>query len=481
MRMVWMTCFLSRGLAGMLALLMASVGAHAATPSLVADLVTGEVLAQEDATRPWYPASLTKLMTAYVALQAVRDGRLSMDTPFVVSTRAARAAPSKMGFNPGTEVTLDNALKMLMVKSANDIAIMIAEGVSGSVEDFAAQMNRSAAALGMRQSHFVNPNGLFDAHHISSARDMAMLARALYTDFPQAAGLYGIGALKLGDRVIPTHNGLLGRYPGADGMKTGFVCPSGFNVVASATRNGRHIVVVVMGSPNARSRTIKAAKLFDLGFGTYSFLRKADLSSLPEVGGTPPNMRQDICGRHRKVVQEDDLAVVQPAASVDDNPAAARAIALGSRPVFEPVEVFVGRKPDWTGPVAMARTAPVSASPNARAYAPHQGIGATASRAIPVKSAAKKPAAKQAALHAAPDAKRLKEDKAKTAARDKARANMTVAQKTDLAGKAKIAGKPAANGKAQPKKITSQKPEPAKAAKSTKGTKATDQEKEKTP
>ena len=93
MRMVWMTCFLSRGLAGMLALLMASVGAHAATPSLVADLVTGEVLAQEDATRPWYPASLTKLMTAYVALQAVRDGRLSMDTPFVVSTRAARAAP----------------------------------------------------------------------------------------------------------------------------------------------------------------------------------------------------------------------------------------------------------------------------------------------------------------------------------------------------------------------------------------------------
>ena len=278
--------------------------------------------------------------------------------------------------------------------------------------------------------------------------------------------------------MIPTHNGLLGRYPGADGMKTGFVCPSGFNVVASATRNGRHIVVVVMGSPNARSRTIKAANLFDLGFGTYSFLRKADLSSLPEVGGTPPNMRQDICGRHRKVVQEDDLAVVQPAASVDDNPAAARAIALGSRPVFEPVEVFVGRKPDWTGPVAMARTAPVSASPNARAYAPHQGIGATASRAIPVKSAAKKPAAKQAALHAAPDAKRLKEDKAKTAARDKARANMTVAQKTDLAGKAKIAGKPAANGKAQPKKITSQKPEPAKTAK---GTKATDQEKEKTP
>jgi D-alanyl-D-alanine carboxypeptidase len=366
MQMVWMTSFLTRGLVGMLALLAAGVGTHAATPSLVADLVTGEVIAQDDATRPWYPASLTKLMTVYVALQAVRDGRLSMDTPFVVSTRAARAVPSKMGFNPGTEVTLDNALKMLMVKSANDLAIMIAEGVSGSVEDFAVEMNRSAAALGMRQSHFVNPNGLFDANHISSARDMAVLARALYTDFPGAAGLYGIGALKLGDKVIPTHNGLLGRYPGADGMKTGFVCPSGFNVVASATRHGRHIVVVVMGSPNARARTVKAASLFDLGFGASGFLRTANLHALPDVGGTPPNLRQDICGRHKKVVQEDDLAVVQPAVPVDDSPAAffasdganvVRPFVMGPRPVFEPVEVFVGRKPDWTGPVAMARHA----------------------------------------------------------------------------------------------------------------------------
>jgi D-alanyl-D-alanine carboxypeptidase len=197
--MFWMTSVLSRGIAcglvGTLALLAASVDARAATPSLVADLVTGEVIAQEDATRPWYPASLTKLMTVYVALQAVRDRRLSLDTPFVVSIRAARAAPSKMGFNPGTEVTLDNALKMLMVKSANDIAIMIAEGVSGSVEDFAVEMNRAAAAIGMRQSHFVNPNGLFDAKHVSSARDMAMLARALHSDFPEAASLYGIGAL----------------------------------------------------------------------------------------------------------------------------------------------------------------------------------------------------------------------------------------------------------------------------------------------
>jgi D-alanyl-D-alanine carboxypeptidase len=460
MRMVALTSGFSRGLAGCLAVLAAATGAHAATPSLVADLVTGEVIAQEEATRPWYPASLTKLMTVYVALQAVRDGRITMDTPFVVSQRAAKAAPSKMGFNPGTEVTLDNALKMLMVKSANDLAIMIAEGVSGSVEDFAVEMNRAAAALGMRQSHFVNPNGLHDPNHVSSARDMAVLARALYSDFPQAADLYGIGALKLGDRVIPTHNGLLGRYPGADGMKTGFVCPSGFNVVGSALRNGRHIVVVVMGSPNAKARTIKAASLFDLGFGASGFMRKTSLSALPDVGGEAPNLRQDICGKHKKVVQEDDLAVVQPSAGGEDSAAAffandgrpaARGLVMGPRPVFEPIDVFVGRKPDWNGPVAMARSTPAPAqpSPNASAFAPAQGIGATASRAIAVKSTPDKASVKKASLSITPELKKMKAAAAKRVA-DKKR----LAQKTAADKKPETAKKPG----------PAKKPEPAKTA-----------------
>ena len=378
--------------------------AHAA-PSLVADLVTGQVIAQDEATRPWFPASLTKLMTAYVALKAVRAGRVSMDTPFVMSLRASRAPPSKMGFNPGVEVTLDNALKMLMVKSANDLAVMIAEGISGSVEDFADEMNQSARALGMRQSHFVNPNGLHDPAHVSSARDLALLARALYMEFPEQAELYGSGALRLGERIIPTHNGLIGRYPGADGMKTGFVCASGFNVVASARRGGRQIVVVVMGSHNAKVRTIKAANLFDAGFAASGSFRPAMLDSLADLQGPAPNMREEICGRHKKVVQEDDLAVVgAPAPAADESPAAFfandgrppnRQLVLGPRPVFEPIDVFVGRKPNWTGPVAQARAAPrdipgaIAAAPTAAsaiAFAPQPGIGATASRAIAVKS-----------------------------------------------------------------------------------------------
>jgi len=170
-----------------------------ATPSLLIDADSGQVLSEDQATANWYPASLTKLMTAYVALSAVRAGRLTMDTPMVMSARAARMPPSKMGFRPGVQVTLDNALKMLMVKSPNDVAVLIAEGVSGSIEAFADEMNAAARRLGLRESHFVNPNGLADSRQVSSARDMAMIARALLSEFPEENDIYGIGALQLGD------------------------------------------------------------------------------------------------------------------------------------------------------------------------------------------------------------------------------------------------------------------------------------------
>ena len=237
-----------------------------ATPFLVVDADSDQVLVQNEATAPWYPASLTKLMTVYVALDAVRAGKLTLDTPLVMSVRAAHMPPSKMGFKPGTEVTLDNALKMLMVKSPNDVAVMVAEGVSGSVEAFADDMNADAQRLGLHESHFVNPNGLHNPDHVSSARDMAMIARALLREFPNQADLFDIGAIQLGRQYIPNHNGLLGRYPGADGMKTGFTCPAGFNVVASANHSGRRLIVVVLGAPTARSRNQEAADLFDRGF-----------------------------------------------------------------------------------------------------------------------------------------------------------------------------------------------------------------------
>ena len=278
---------------GLSAALALGAGSARATPYLVVDADSDQVLMQNEATAPWYPASLTKLMTVYVALNAVRDGKLTLDTPLIMSARAARMPPSKMGFRPGTEVTLDNALKMLMVKSPNDIAVMVAESISGSVEAFADDMNATAQRLGLHKSHFVNPNGLHNPAHVSSARDMAIIARALLRDFPDHADLFDIGAIQLGGQYIPNHNGLFGRYPGADGMKTGFTCPAGFNVVASANNHGRHLIVVVLGAPTARSRNQEAADLFDRGFAMNG--NSASLESLPTGSGPAPNMRADVC------------------------------------------------------------------------------------------------------------------------------------------------------------------------------------------
>ncbi len=156
----------------------AAAGPASADATLLIEAESGKVLHAENATYPWYPASLTKLMTLYVTLQAMRERRLTAETMITVSARAASQAPAKMGFQPGTQLTLDNALKMLMVRSANDMAVTIAEGVSGSVEKFADDMNSTAYRLGMVQSSYVNPNGLPADNQISSARDLGILARS---------------------------------------------------------------------------------------------------------------------------------------------------------------------------------------------------------------------------------------------------------------------------------------------------------------
>jgi D-alanyl-D-alanine carboxypeptidase len=355
-----------------------------AAPMVVIDAASGQVLEQEQATASWYPASTTKLMTVYVALDAVRNRRITLDTPIAVSPRAAKMAPSKMGFKPGTEVTLRNALVMLMVKSANDIAVSVAEGVSGSVEAFADDMNRASASLGMTQSHWVNPNGLPDSRHVTSARDLAILGRALLVDFPEYAWLYNVGAMQIGGRLTGNHNGLLGRYPGADGMKTGFTCPAGFNVVASATRGGRRVIAVVLGAPTAAARTAMAATLFDRAF--QGAAPQGPIASLPAFGvAAAPDMRDKVCRRRGKATQEymaevENLAAAAPPAasgplgflSAAQAPqVAAKDVAHLPRPQFEPVEVYVGRAPGYDGPVARIRPAgtPVGTDAPVSAYA----------------------------------------------------------------------------------------------------------------
>jgi D-alanyl-D-alanine carboxypeptidase len=355
----------------------------AAGPSLVVDVDSGETLSENNATEPWYPASLTKLMTTYVALQAVRDGRLTLDTPLTMSARAAAMPASKMGFSPGVEVTLDNALKMLMVKSPNDVAVMIAESIDGSVEAFAAEMNATALKLGMRESHFVNPNGLHDPAHVSSARDMAIVARALLRDFPEQRDLYDIGALQLGDEIIANHNGLLGRYPGADGMKTGFTCPAGFNVVATATHGGRRLIVVVLGAPSPLERTMEAGRLFDAGFAKWGGGEGPPESLADSAVRSAPDMRGEICSRRNRaavLAAEEENAGLLTRAGGRGGPNSALAqappqmtLADASKPVhFDPEPIFIGPKPGWTGPVLAAKPTgadAVAGSPDtARAY-----------------------------------------------------------------------------------------------------------------
>lgn len=354
-------------------------GPALANPTLVVDVNSGQVLIESQPSANWYPASLTKLMTAYVALRAVRDGRITMDTPFVVSQRAANMPASKMGFRPGVQVTLDNALKMLMVKSPNDVAVTVAEGVSGSVEAFADEMNAAAARLGLKESHFVNPNGLPDPRQVTSARDMAMIARALIKEFPEENDIFSIGALQLGDQIIPTHNGLIGRYPGADGMKTGFTCAAGFNIVASATHGGRRLIAVVLGGLTPRERNDQAASLFDRAFSQWGG-GLGSLESLPSPGiNAAPDMHQDVCwhrGRAAVVASEEEQWTAPFAGPVGRGgasggslysaPAASTLLATRSlaaiEPVhFDPVPVFIGPKPGWTGPVMAAR-APAAAA-----------------------------------------------------------------------------------------------------------------------
>ncbi len=372
-----------------LALAIAPLPAMAG-PAIVADVDSGRVLYAEDATQPWYPASVTKLMTVYVTLKALAAGEVGLETAIPVSKRAAAAPPSKIRVKPGQELTLDNALKILMVKSANDVAIVVAEGVGGTVENFAARMNAEAQQLGMTDSHFINPNGLHANGQQSSARDMAILARALLTEFPEYAQLFGIGAVKLGDVVMLNTNGLIGRYPGADGMKTGFICPSGFNVVATAARGGRKYIVVVFGEPSAQKRTLKASQLFDRAFNG-EFSRGPQLASLPQVGGTPPNMREDICvKRIGREPSESDAPATLAGTNDDGRPVQmlsnGAAFALGPREEFTPIDVFVG-------PSAGSKRAPVAAN---RKLAP-QTQTAQAADATDVKPTAKKSADKKTA------------------------------------------------------------------------------------
>jgi D-alanyl-D-alanine carboxypeptidase len=273
-----------------------------------------------------------------------------------------------MGFKSGTRVTADNALKMMLVHSANDMAILLAEGVSGSIDKFTTEMNAEAQRLGMTQTSYVNPNGLPDEHQVTSARDLAILARALIKDFPEYDDYWHIASIRLGRKVYRNTNKLIDAYAGSDGMKTGFICASGFNLVATATRTGKRLIAVVLGATSANGRAVKAAQMFERGFGTdpLAWLKPSQttVEAMEPVSAAPPDMHDEVCpkDRHHPPPTEDgdEGTGAGPAGgfTLGDLPLpglrSGSVLTSGLAAGIAPIDVYTGpaRPPGWAPPPA---------------------------------------------------------------------------------------------------------------------------------
>jgi D-alanyl-D-alanine carboxypeptidase len=284
-----------------LALTIASLAPAWATPLLVVDRATLDVLYAEDAGQPWHPASLTKLMTAYVVFEELAKGTVTLDTPVTISRKAFNQAPSKSGLAIDSSVSMKDALYILSVKSANDMAVAIAETVAGSEENFVAMMNDVARRMGLTATHFVNSHGLHNPGQVTSARDMALLSLYIEQSFPQFMPMFGTSVVRLGKARLESNNALLEGLAGTTGMKTGFVCASGLSIVATFDRNGRRLLAVVLGGSSSRDRNEQTAKLLlDALAGRYQPTGQTVLS-LPNVAGAEPvNMQPLICGKEAK-------------------------------------------------------------------------------------------------------------------------------------------------------------------------------------
>ena len=286
---------LAAGLAAVLAsaaflLILAAMPAHAKYASLVMEAETGRVLHAVNADTRNYPASLTKMMTLYLVFEAVDKGRLSLDRRLAVSARAARQPASKLGLGKGTTISVGDAILALVTKSANDVATVIAEHFSGSERRFALVMTAKARRLGMSRTTFRNASGLPHRGQLSTARDMAILARRLITDFPGYYHYFSTDSFHYDGISHRNHNKLLDSYEGADGIKTGYIRASGFNLVASARRGGERLIGVVFGGDSPRARNRHMAKLLDNGFSKLSPAPKQAKRVAPPLpaGGQSP-------------------------------------------------------------------------------------------------------------------------------------------------------------------------------------------------
>ncbi|WP_339873843.1 serine hydrolase [uncultured Brevundimonas sp.] len=342
--------------------------------AIVVDAATGEVLFARYADNRRYPASITKMMTLYMAFEALSEGRVKLDDVITVSPRAASQPPSKLGLSAGQTITLDDAMHATAVRSANDMAVAIAEHIGGSEARFTALMTLKAEELGMTQTRYVNPNGLPDSRQLTTARDLSILARAVMRDYPQYYRYFGLHDWSYQGRQYRNTNGLLATGQGYDGMKTGYTNASGYNLAASAVRDGRRLITIVLGGRSTASRNAHVAELMDTGF---------ELERLRDRG-QPIQIAQTFFEQRGFGISNDNStnAVVYASVDSDGDEDGATAVAYTPRPTPPPalaarmaaplVQAELAPAPDLTATLNGARpsrrttsTAPARATPAA--------------------------------------------------------------------------------------------------------------------
>jgi D-alanyl-D-alanine carboxypeptidase len=271
--------------------------------SIAVDANTGAVLQATNADSPRHPASLTKIMTLYLLFERLEAGKIKMSTEMPVSAHAAAQEPSKLGLKPGQTIEVETAIRAIVTKSANDVAVIVAEALAGSEEEFARQMTAKARALGMMHTFYRDASGLPNDQQITTARDMAILGRAIQDRFPKFYHYFSTRTFAFHGKVMRNHNHLLGNVDGVDGIKTGYIHDSGFNIVTSVHRGNRHIVAVVFGGRTANARDARMRDLI------------ANTISVASIKRTAPPVVE---GWETAAARAKDNKVVPAASSADD-------------------------------------------------------------------------------------------------------------------------------------------------------------------
>lgn len=265
--------------------------------ALVVDGNSGAVLFARNADAKRYPASLTKIMMLYVVFEELEAGRISMNTRFTVSKYASQQAPSKLGLRAGQSIAVKDAILALITKSANDVAVVVAEGISGSERAFADRMTRTARRIGMKSTTYRNPHGLPNSQQVTTARDLVVLSRNLMQRFPEYYKLFRTTSFAYGGHRYGNHNRLLGRFEGTEGIKTGYTRASGFNLVASVRRSNKLVIGVVLGGKSGRSRDAHMREIVTAAFPKAKPGRLPAYAKLPEDDETPMPTRKPVIAR----------------------------------------------------------------------------------------------------------------------------------------------------------------------------------------